>query len=500
MTITEEKKSEIVETKVGKVKGYVENNITIFKGIPYAEPPIGELRFKSPVEKKPWNSVLDASKFSPCSFQGYTHLEEWFGKLIPESEDCLTLNIWTPGTDNKKRPVMFWVHGGAFIIGGARDPFYDGTHLAHRGDVVVVTINYRLGALGFLFIKEITVNNGLLDQVLALKWVKENIEFFGGDPENITVFGESAGALSVSTYPVMPIAKGLFRRIIVQSVPYFDPSSSEKISKAILRKLGVKKENFEQIQYIPVEKIIEVQNEILGKEMGLTFRPLIDGKIVPCHPIEAFRNGQCKDIDIIIGTNLNEATLFTLVERVLKMSDEEHLKVIFGYFLMNGVEKEKLSSILEMYKSLWNTSNNLDILNAVATDLMFRMYSIDMLSAQVKYGKNAYNYLFMWKSPLFDGKLGSCHALELAFVFGTHENSRIAKFSGSGLKVKQISDKIMDAWISFAHTGNPNHSNIPEWPPYDLEKRSTMILGEECKVREKIQEETRKIWENKLKY
>ncbi len=431
-TTTEQKKFKVIKTKVGKIKGYIANDITIFKGIPYAEPPVGNLRFKPPVEKKPWDSILDAKNFGSCSYQGHTHLEEWFGKLRPESEDCLTLNIWTPGTDNKKRPVMFWVHGGAFIIGGSKDPFYDGIHLARRGDVVVVTINYRLGALGFLYLKEITVNNGLLDQVLALKWVKQNIESFGGDPENITVFGESAGALSVSTYPVMPAAKDLFRRIIIQSVPYFDPSASEKISKAILRKLGIKKENFEQIQNIPAEEIIEIQDEILSKEMGLTFRPIIDGKIVPFHPIEAFKRGQCKDIDMMIGTNLNEATLFTFVDRVLNMSDEEHLKTIFAYFLMNGVEREKLSSVLELYKSIWNTTNNLDLLNAVATDLMFRIFSIDILNGQIMHGKNVYNYLCTWKSPMIDGKLVSCHSLELTFVFGTHEKSDVKKFSGAG--------------------------------------------------------------------
>ncbi len=178
----------IVEVNFGKVKGYTENSLHIFKGIPYAEPPIGDLRFSPPQAKKPWDSVLETTEFGPCAFQGYTALEEVTGKLQPESEDCLTLNIWTPDIDDKKRPVMFWIHGGGFIFGGSRTPTYNGSTLAQRGDVVIVTINYRLGAFGYLFIPGITTNVGQLDQILALKWVHDNIAKFGGDPDNITIF------------------------------------------------------------------------------------------------------------------------------------------------------------------------------------------------------------------------------------------------------------------------------------------------------------------------
>lgn len=232
-------KSNIIETKTGKIQGYKEEGLEIFKGIPFAEPPIGKLRFSPPVKKQSWDGVLKATEYGPCSFQGHSELEQYLGKLEPESEDCLTLNIWTPATDSGKRPVMFWIHGGAFMIGGGTDPMYDGSALALRGDIIVVTINYRLGSFGFLYSKSIPPNLGSQDQLMALKWVHENIMSFGGDPSNITIFGESAGGYSVLTLCTMPKAKDLFHRVIAQSAPFIDTKVSDETSNKILSKLHI---------------------------------------------------------------------------------------------------------------------------------------------------------------------------------------------------------------------------------------------------------------------
>ncbi|MFX1477553.1 MAG: carboxylesterase/lipase family protein, partial [Promethearchaeota archaeon] len=306
----------VIETKSGKVQGYSEKGIEVYKGIPFAEPPIGDLRFLPPVPKKPWDGILDATKYGPCSFQGFTQLEEWFGKLEPESEDCLTLNIWTPAADDEKRPVLFWVHGGAFIMGGGTHEFYEGLALVKRGNVVVVTFNYRLGVLGFSYIPDITINAGILDQALALRWVYDNIGKFGGDPENITIFGESAGGYSVLTLPVIPQAKGLIRRVIAQSAPAIDPEVSDKNTRSVMRKLKLKKGDIESFRKIPPEKIIEAQNEFMGTDPNnlMAFRPLIDGKTIPKHPLKAFQEGDLKNIDFMIGTNLDEAKLFTYLD------------------------------------------------------------------------------------------------------------------------------------------------------------------------------------------
>ncbi|MBY8991945.1 MAG: carboxylesterase/lipase family protein [Candidatus Lokiarchaeota archaeon] len=494
----------IIDTKSGKVQGYSDNGIEVYKGIPFAEPPIGDLRFQPPIAKAPWDGVLDATKYGPCSFQGATQLEEWFGKLEPESEDCLTLNIWTPAADGDKRPVMFWIHGGAFIMGGGTHEFYDGLNLAKRGNVVVVTINYRLGALGFLYIPDKTINAGILDQALALNWVHNNIKKFGGDPDNITIFGESAGGYSVLTLPVIPQVKGQIRRVIAQSAPAIDPEISDKNTKGFMRKLKVKKGDIESLRNIPPEEIIKAQNEFMGSDPNniLAFRPLIDGDTIPKHPLNAFRDGDLKDIDFLIGTNLDEAKLFTYLDpgfnEMVKTGGEN---AVLGLLAMSGVDPNESKEILETYKSARKgklSIKPMDLLDAVVTDAMFRIPTIRFLEAHSKYQPNTFNYMFTFPCPQFDGALGCPHAIDIPFVFNTLNAPGIPEFVGNGPDINNLSEKVMDAWIAFAHTGNPNHKNLPEWSPYDTKTRTTMMLGEEIKVSNKVFDKEREAWEGLL--
>ena len=494
----------IIETKTGKIQGYNENGVEVYKGIPFAEPPIGDLRFQPPVAKEPWDDVLDATKYGPCSFQGTTPLEEWFGKLEPESEDCLTLNIWTPAADDEKRPVMFWIHGGAFIMGGGKHEFYDGLNLAKRGNVVVVTFNYRLGALGFLYIPDKTINAGILDQALALKWVYDNIEKFGGDPENITIFGESAGGYSVLTLPVMPQVKGLIRRVIAQSAPAIDPELSDKNTKGFMRKLKIKKGDMESLLKVTPEVIIKAQNEFMGSDPNnlLAFRPLIDGVTIPKHPLKAFQDGDLKNIDFMIGTNLDEAKLFTYLDpgfnEMVKTGGEN---AVLGLMAMSGVDPNKSKEILETYKNARKgklSIEPMDLLDAVVTDAMFRVPTIRFLEAQSKYQPNTFNYLFNFQCPMFDGALGCPHAIDIPFVFNTLNATGIPEFVGKGSDIVNLSEKVMDAWIAFTYTGNPNHENLPDWSPYNIDKRTTMFFGEECKVENSIFDKEREVWEGLL--
>ncbi|MFW9972622.1 MAG: carboxylesterase/lipase family protein [Candidatus Odinarchaeota archaeon] len=484
----------IVEVNCGKVKGYTENGIQIFKGIPYAEPPIGDLRFNPPQAKKTWNGVLEATEFGPCAFQGYTPLEEVTGKLQPESEDCLTLNIWTPAIDDKKRPVMFWIHGGAFIMGGSRSPIYDSTDLVQRGDVVVVSINYRLGAFGFLFIPGITANVGQLDQVLALKWTHDNIAKFGGDPENITIFGESAGAYSVITMAAMPSAKGLFRRIIAQSMPAIDPKLTKKPTKDLMRALGLKTQDINELRKIPPEDIIKAQNEIT-KQGGLVFRPLIDGETFPVHPLTVFKEGKCKDIDLMMGTNMHEAKLFTSMNPLTRNIKDD--KAIVLYLGMMGINSENARNVIDTYKKsregiLSNESK--ELLDSIATDLMFRVATVQILEAQSNYQPNTYNYLFTWETSALNGTLGSCHALELPFIFNTFKDPGMKLFVGNAGNTENLCENMMDAWLSFAHNGNPNHNGIPHWPTYDNKTRATFLFGKELKIANALFDKERKVW------
>ncbi len=495
-------KTDIIETKSGKIQGIKENGLEIFKGIPYGEPPLGALRFSPPVAKKNWDEVMDTSKYGSCAFQGYTQLEELTGKLKPESEDCLTLSIWTPAADNNKRPVMFWIHGGAFIMGGGIDPMYNGSTLAQRGDIVVVTINYRLGALGYLYIPGVTANVGQLDQILALKWVQENIELFGGDPSNVTIFGESAGGYAVVTLPAMPAAKGLFRRVIAQSAPAIDPKVTKKPTKRLMRMLGIQKGDLNALREISPEKIIEAQNKLLSEDPTnlLAFRPLIDGDTLPIHPLKAFQNGNFGNIEFMIGTNLDEAKLFTaLSPEISKMADADGEKLLIGFLSRLGLDMNKSKEIIDTYRKARESEFSTEpkeIMNALMTDYIFRISTIKLLEAQSTHQVNTYNYLFIWPSPAFDGKLGACHALEIPFVFNTLDVPGMADFAGNNPETEAISNKIMDAWIAFARTGNPNHDGIPKWPSYDIEKRSTMLVGKEFKVVEKFLDKERTAWDD----
>ena len=445
---------------------------------------------------------MDATEYGNCAFQGYTQLEEITGKLQPESEDCLNLNIWTPNVDNKKRSVMFWIHGGAFITGGGIAPMYDGSALAQRGDVVVVTINYRLGALGYLYIPGVTANVGHLDQILALKWVHDNIELFGGDPENVTIFGESAGGYSVVALVAMPAANGLFNRIIAQSAPIIDSKVTKKPSKKLMRMLGVEKGDINALRMISPEKIINAQNKLIAEDPTnlLAFRPLIDGATLPIHPLKAFQDGDCKDIEFMIGTNLEEAKLFTALDpEISKMNKAGGEKLLFGYLGRSGIDVAKSKAMVDIYKQAREGHFSIEpkeIMNALITDYIFRISTIRLLEAQSKHQSNTYNYLFTWPSPAFNGDLGACHALEIPFVFNTLNDPAFEVFVGKSSDLNDISYKVMDAWIAFARTGNPNCDSIPKWPSYDFEKRSTMLMDHEFKAVEKFFEEERAAWDD----
>ncbi|MFW9896679.1 MAG: carboxylesterase/lipase family protein [Candidatus Thorarchaeota archaeon] len=489
-------KSDIIEIKTGKVQGYRKDNLSIFKGIPFAEPPLGNLRFSPPLKKKKWEGVLNAMDYGPSAFQGHSEMAQYIGKLEPESEDCLTLNIWTTGTDKKKRPVMFWIHGGAFMTGGGAEPTYEGSALALRGDIVIVTINYRLGSFGFLHNENISSNIGFQDQLMALQWVYENIVHFGGDPENITIFGESAGGYSVLALCTVPQAKGLFRRVIAQSAPYIDTKVSDRISENIFHRLQIKPGDIASLREIAPEMIIEAQNQVaasLPTEV-MALRPLIDTETFPKHPLEAFLNGECANIDFMIGTNLDEFKLYTSMEPFKSMLSGDIEKMIVGFLALQGIEKGE--EIIKTYKEARvgkHSTESVDVVLAVINDFAFRIPMIRLLDAQRPHQPNTFNYIFTWPSPGLDGILGACHSLEIPFVFGNLNAQNLKEFLKGA--PENLSEKMMDAWINFAKTGNPNHKNLPNWPAYDSETRVTMVFGEECKTEEALFDKERAAWD-----
>jgi len=494
----------IVETTHGRIRGYSRRGIIKFKGIPYAAPPIGELRFRAPAPVEPWNGVRDATKYSPVSIQPPSALEDMFAEPLPQSEsDCLTLNIWSQNLKDEKRPVMFWIHGGGFVTGNGAS--LDGARLVLRGNVVMVSINYRLGYLGFLYMPDMpgtTANAGILDMVAALKWVRDNISKFGGDPNNVTIFGESAGGMAVSSLLATPSAKGLFHRAIPHSGAAnkfsFSVASGIMVYETLIKRLGVEKGDIEALQKLPAEDFIVPQVNATQLSVGVVrVGPVVDNSVLPEHPLEAISKGFAKDIDVFIGSNLDENKLFTMWTPKAHNLKEERLLTSVNTLMRFTKQKEsKSNEIIESYRELRKTPR--DIMDAILTDYMFRIPSVRLAEEQSKHQKNTYMYLFTWKSPMDGGKYGAMHALELPFVFGLLGDKDIGIFPGRSAKTQKLSGQMMDAWIAFARTGNPNHENIPELPAYDKEKRATILFDKQVTVEEDPYRNEREAWDGIL--
>ncbi|MGV3487110.1 MAG: carboxylesterase/lipase family protein [Tuberibacillus sp.] len=486
----------IVETACGRVQGEKVGNVWVWKGIPYAKPPMGSLRFQPPEPPEKWEGIRGATEFGPVAPQPNSEIMQFLGNRTDNmSEDCLTLNTWSPGADNKKRPVMVWIHGGAFIFGSGSSPIYDGASFAELGDVVVVTINYRLGILGFLHLAEIggadyaaSGNCGILDQIAALRWVKENIESFGGDPDQITIFGESAGAMSVGILLTMPAAKGLFNQAILQSGAARNAISTEKatkIAQKLLAVLEVDYKNLDKLKEIPIEKLIEASN--LLPMMSLV--PVIDGKWIPRAPEEALTAGVAKDITVLIGTNKDEYKLFSLFDPVLRNPDGDAVAKYLDTFL--GSRWKKLSD--EFDEPLTHA-----LFDRIMTRVVFTAPALKLAEEQIKNGASVYMYRFDWETPVFNGGFGSCHALELPFVWNTYEKPGVTHLTGTGSERASIANRMHLAWIAFARSGNPNTDQLPHWPGYNLNERATMLFNIESRVEKDPDRSDRLKWEKAM--
>ena len=491
----------IVKTKSGKIQGYFNRGVIKFKGIPYAAPPIGNLRFKPPLPVEPWDNICDGTNYSPVCPQPPSALEEMVTDPFPQSEvDSLTLNIWTQKLNDEKRPVMFFIHGGAFRTGSGRA--LDGSRLVLRGDVVVVSINYRLGPFGFLYMPDVpdtTANVGLLDMVTALKWVRENINQFGGNPEDITIFGESAGAFAVHCLLAMPSAKGLFKRAIVQSgyVNIFSsqPSTGIKVYETLIKRLDIEKGDVESLRNLPFETIIEkIDSFEANRQDVLSFTPTIDADTLPENPLEAVKNGFATDVDLFVGSNLDETKMWALWAPGGDDFPEEKLeRRVNSIMRLINQNETKSKGMIEIYKKQRKTPR--DVFDAIDTDYQFRIPSIRLAEAQSQHHKNTFMYLFAWKTPWEGGKYGAMHALELSFVFGILLDKNQGIFPRKTEETQELSEKMMDAWIAFARTGNPNHKNIPELLAYDKGKRATILFDKEVTVENDPYGNEREAWD-----
>lgn len=508
-----------VDTGFGRIRGEERDGVRVFLGIPYAAAPVGERRFGAPAPPERWDGVRDATRHGaacpqPTGTYGSTDANvfaEFFGTGgLPVDEDCLNLNVFVPGTatTSDPKPVMVWIHGGAFRIGTGSLPLYDGTSLARRGEVVVVSINYRLGVLGFLNLPEVgPPNAGLLDQIAALRWVQEEIAAFGGDPARVTIFGESAGAKSVECLVASPLARGLFHRAIAQSTydAAMEPDPAGEAARRVLADVGVvrgseRHVDRDALQSVGVADLIEAMNRQSLAAMGAGggfmsalggWSPVVDGEVLTHRPVEAFAAGDGSDVPMILGTTRDEAALFTAMMPMLATMEEAALPGMLGMLLGDTAHADHL--IAAYRHSRGEGLSPADVFVAAMTDRAFRQHSLRVAEAKAKHRSDTWMYLFDWCARGEGGSsLGACHALEVPFVFGTLD-SGLGKLAGGGAEAEGLVKAMQDAWTAFAHMGDPSTPAL-EWRRFDQERRATAAFGPVAEVRDAPLDTERRAW------
>jgi para-nitrobenzyl esterase len=495
--------SGVIQTTAGRVRGIAQDRITAFYGVPYGASTEGAGRFMPPAKPQPWTGVRDALQYGPRSPQGPSG-------LIPEDaaedrreaagEDCLRLNVWTPDTRSRRRPVMLWLHGGGFAQASGSFIIYDGANLARRRDVVVVTLNHRLNVFGFLYLAELggskwadAGNVGMQDVVLALQWVRDNIAAFGGDPGNVTIFGQSGGGGKVCALLGMPAAKGLFQKAIAQSGSFVNGTSkadATTAAEALLKRLGLKPNQLDELQKLPVDQIVSAMAQPAAQGArgggrgrggpgggGLNFGPVIDGRTIPAAPFDPVATAISANIPLLCGSTETEVT-FTRGTPLDDMDDQTLRDRMKQLARADDTEADRL---IAAYRKGRPGVSNIDVYLIAASDNSFRegVLTVAERKADLRQAP-VYMYYLTWRSPVRDGKLKAFHTLDIPFIF---ENVDLATAMTGGSQSRYaLQDRMSAAWAAFARTGNPNSAGLPEWPAFDTSRRATMFLDDECKV------------------
>jgi para-nitrobenzyl esterase len=487
----------IVEAPCGKLEGVRRGGVSSFKGIPFAT----ARRWHAPERVASWSGVRSARAAGSVAPQNPTQMEGLIGSggKTVQGEDCLFLNVWTPASDGAKRPVMVWIHGGAFVTGAGSIGLYSGKALAETGDVVVVTINYRLGSLGFLRLADITNgriastgSEGLQDQIAALSWVRDNIASFGGDPGNVTIFGESAGGMSVACLLASPAAHRLFHKAICQSGGGHIARPTEhanRVAETFVRHLG----SANDLERAPVEALLKAQADVLTEvdaqhdphKLGsMAFQPVIDGSVLPVWPIDAIRAASAAGVPVLAGSTTEEWKLWTALDAKFHTMDESKLERWaerqFGEAAPALLAADRDGTPYERYVSM-------------QTDRAFREPTLRLLDAQSA-GAPVYEYVFDWRSPAAGGVFGACHALELGFVFGSYSLPGADNFFGKGPEADAISRAMMQAWTSFARSGVPRADGVQAWPQWSKASPAAMVFGADSRAAHVIRFELPQAW------
>ncbi len=482
-----------VETAYGKVRGTLRGSVHAFKGIPYGASTAPPHRFMPPRKPQPWKRARDAFQLGPRSPQ---LLSAFHGFVPPElepmdrgeamGEDCLVLNVWTPGlSGTSKRPVMVWLHGGGYTSGSGGFVCYDGTQLSAQHDVVVVTVNHRLNVFGYLYLAGLGAeryasasNVGNLDIVAALEWVRDNISAFGGDPGNVTIFGQSGGAGKVSTLMAMPAAKGLFHRAIVQSgaaVRGVTPDFATTSAETFLTRLKLSRKQLDQLQRLPVNQLLTALEE---RGPPLALAPVVDGRSLPIHPFDPTAPAQSAEIPLLIGTTETEVTFFP--NQILDPIDDATLHARVKE-LVRGADDAQVKQLVAAYRAGRPRDSNTDLYLIMASDATFRAGVVTQAERKAQQARAAvYHYYFTWRSPVREGKLRSFHTVEIPFVFDNVDAAQ--SMTGTGQDRYALADRMSAAWVAFARSGDPNHSGLPQWERFDINRRATMIFDTECRL------------------
>jgi para-nitrobenzyl esterase len=492
----------IARTQAGRVRGVYNGRAHVFKGIQYGQPTGGENRWMPPKKPRPWAGVRDAFQLGNQTPQlTATMMAEEVVSLdnSPFSEDCLYLNVWTPAlNDGQARPVMVWFHGGGFTAGSGGDVRYDGTNLAHKHDVVVVTVNERLNAFGFLYLGQLggeryadSGNAGLLDLVAALRWVHDNIHEFGGDPGNVTIFGQSGGGGKVSTLMATPAAKGLFHRAICESglnMRAVPQDAATENTRRIMDALELKPNQVEELRHVSVDKLLGAMSYLAHTARGdlgggTRFGPVLDHRTLFRDPWTPDAPAESASVPMLLGSVLTEGTFMLSTPRDPMLDREFHERVQNGLGFGTHLTAEQATDLIALYRRNWPGVANTRLFQIMTGDnwMIPNVAAVgERKSAQG--GAPAYVYHWEWITPVEGGRLGAPHTIEIPFAFDNMDVPTADIITGTGQDRYAMADKTSRAWVAFARTGNPNHPGLPNWEPYSADHRAVMILNNECKL------------------